>query len=448
VFAHLRKGGVMTPEEATGQAHQRYLRAIFDLAAGGACLSVPSYKVPKDLSHSGSAMSDRSVLSLKEAPPHQVSLGEASTAEKVMYLTRLAQIPQLSSSEAERLAPIADRYAFRTNTYYLRLIDWSEPDDPIRRIAIPSEDEAADGGKLDASDEHLYAKAPGLEHKYDDTAVLLVHNLCGSFCRFCFRKRLFMKDNDEAPKGVGEGLEYISEHREISNVLLTGGDPLMLSTKRLDQILTGLRAIKHVRTIRIGTKMLAFNPHRVLQDPALLQTLRRHSLEDRRIYFMLHFNHPRELTPEAIRGIALLHDARVVTANQTPLLRGVNDDPAVLAELLNRLSDVGVPPYYVFIVRPTRGNKHFQVPVEQALEVFDQAQMNSSGLALRARLMMSHSTGKIQVVGRNEECVYMRYHRAADPAMKGRFLALRSNPEALWFDDYAEIALGRAHLAN
>jgi KamA family protein len=359
--------------------------------------------------------------------------------EKVRYVTRLDQIPQLSSAELERLSPVSERYAFRANTYYLGLIDWDDPDDPIRRIAIPSEEEMVDWGKLDASDEHLYTKAPGLEHKYEFTALLLVSDVCGGFCRFCFRKRLFMDESAEVSRDVTEGLEYIREHSQINNVLLTGGEPLMLSAKRLDQILTELRAIDHVKIIRIGSKMPVFNPYRILNDPALLETFKRHSLEDRRIYLMVHFNHPRELTEEAIRAIALVHEAGVITANQTPLLRGVNDDPAVLAELFNKLSYIGVAPYYVFIGRPTQGNRHFLVPIEEALRIFEQSRMNCSGLAKRARLVMSHATGKVHVLGRTEDQVYMRYHRAADPDQKGRFLVLRSNPEALWLDDYEEV---------
>ncbi|MFH0915276.1 MAG: KamA family radical SAM protein [bacterium] len=359
--------------------------------------------------------------------------------DKARYVTRLGQIPQLSPAEIEELAPVAERYAFRANTYYLGLIDWSDPDDPIRRIAIPSKDELVDWGRLDASEEYLYAKAPGLEHKYEFTALLLLSDVCGGFCRFCFRKRLFMHDSVETSRDVSEGLKYIREHPEINNVLLTGGDPLMLSTKHLDHILSELRDIDHVKIIRIGSKMPVFNPYRVLNDPSLLEMLKRYSLEDRRIYIMVHFNHPRELTKEAVHAMALLHDAGMVSANQTPLLRGVNDDPAVLAELFNKLSYIGVAPYYVFIGRPTQGNRHFLVPVERALEIFEQSRMNCSGLAKRARLVMSHSTGKVHVLGRTKDHIYMRYHRAADPDQKGRFLVLRSNPEALWFDDYDEV---------
>ena len=154
---------------------------------------------------------------------------------------------------------------------------------------------------------------------------------------------------------------------------------------------------------------------------------------------MTHFNHPRELTREAIEGISRLRDAGAVTVNQTPLIRGVNDDPNVLAELFNKLSYVGVAPYYVFICRPTLGNKTYAVPIEEAFEIFEQARMRCSGLAKRSRLVMSHSTGKIEIVGKTEDRIYLRYHRAANPQEKARFMIFKRNPNAYWYDDYDEI---------
>ena len=154
---------------------------------------------------------------------------------------------------------------------------------------------------------------------------------------------------------------------------------------------------------------------------------------------MAHFNHPRELTPQAIEAMNILRQAGAVTVNQTPLIRGVNDDPDVLADLFNRLSYAGIPPYYVFICRPTLGNRMFSVPIEEAFEIFEQARMRCSGLAKRARLVMSHSTGKIEVVGQTETSIYFRYHRAANPQEKARFMNFSRNPEAYWFDDYQEI---------
>lgn len=357
---------------------------------------------------------------------------------KVKYLSRLEQVPGMSEADIDDLRTVQDRYAFRANTYYLNLIDPDDPDDPIRRIILPSEDELTEWGRLDASDEDAYTMVPGLEHKYEDTAVLLVNDLCGGFCRFCFRKRLFLGANDEVERDAGPGLDYIRQHTEIDNVLLTGGDPLLLSTKRLRAIISELRGIDHVRIIRIGTKLPVFNPHRILKDPDLLEMIREFSTPERKIYVMLHFNHPREITGEAIEGVSRLLDAGAQLCNQTPLLRGVNDAPEVLANLLNELSYIGVAPYYVFICRPTKGNAAFALPIEEAVDVFEQGRTWCSGLAGRVRLAMSHATGKIEIVGKDEERVYFRYHRAADPADRGRFLVMERNPDAYWLDHYSE----------
>ena len=358
---------------------------------------------------------------------------------KPNYIVNLNQVPQLSDRDRESLVPVIEKFVFRTNEYYQGLIDWDDPDDPIRRIVMPDIRELETWGRLDASSEESFTKVPGLEHKYEYTALILVNDVCGAYCRFCFRKRLFMHDNDEVVRDVTEAIRYIRHNKEINNVLLTGGDPLIMSTQKLGNIIGELRKIDHVQIIRIGTKIPVFNPYRILNDPSLLDMFREYSTQEKRIYVMAHFNHPKELTDVAKRGMHLLRSAGVVTVNQTPMIRGVNDDPAVLSELFNKLSYIGVVPYYVFICRPTLGNKTFAIPVEEAYEIFERARMGCSGLAKRARIVMSHSTGKIEVVGMTDTHIYMRYHRAANPQEKARFMIFKRDPKAYWFDDFEEI---------
>jgi lysine 2,3-aminomutase len=355
------------------------------------------------------------------------------------YLTKLEQVPELSERERIQLREVSKRFAFRSNEYYQSLIDWSDPADPIRRLIIPSMGELEEWGRLDASEEHKYTKVHGLEHKYQYTALLLVNDVCGAYCRFCFRKRIFMNENAEVARDVTEGLKYIRAHEELNNILLTGGDPLVMSTGKLENIIRPLREMEHVNIIRIGSKIPAFNPFRILNDPSLIEMFERYSTDKKKIYLVAQFNHPRELTDVAIKAVNLLQKAGVITINQTPLIRGINDDPETLGELFNKLSYVGVPPYYVFICRPTLGNRIYSVPVEESWEIFEQARMKCSGLAKRARLVMSHSSGKIEIAGKSDGHVYFRYHRAANPEEKARFLVLNSNPHAHWFDDYDEV---------
>jgi len=352
------------------------------------------------------------------------------------YLTRLEQIPQLSDEERRRLRPVQDEFVFRTNEYYNSLIDWDDPNDPIRRLVIPDLRELDGWGRLDASNEASYTRVPGLEHKYDSVALLLVNDVCGAYCRFCFRKRLFMDQNDEVVRDVSAGIAYLREHPEISEVLLTGGDPLLISTRKLGNIIGQLREIDHVEIIRIGSKIPAFNPFRILNDPSLPEMFRRYSRPDRRIYIMAHFNHPRELTPVAIEGLNVLRQAGVIIVNQTPMIAGINDDPDTLSDLFRKCAAAGVPPYYVFQCRPTLGNRVYSVPVERAYEIFETAKMRCSGLAKRARLVMSHETGKIEIAGLTDRHVIFKYHRAADPDLSGRVYIFRRNPRATWFDDY------------
>ncbi|ABA89626.1 radical SAM domain iron-sulfur cluster-binding oxidoreductase [Syntrophotalea carbinolica DSM 2380] len=358
------------------------------------------------------------------------------------YITNIDQIPELNRLEEhhrQKLKAVQKRYAFRSNGYYQSLIDWNDPKDPIRRIVIPSADELQPWGELDASGESLYSKAPGLEHKYPDTAVLLVSDVCGALCRFCFRKRLFMDDNQEVARDVSAGLAYIRKHTEINNVLVTGGDPLLLSTRKLTEIIEQLRAIEHVRIIRIGSKMPAFNPFRILDDPELLEMFKAHSQPNRRIYLMAQFNHPRELTSEARRALDLVLQSGVTVMHQTPMIRGVNDSAEVLTELFNELSYMGVAPYYVFQCRPTEGNAAYTVPIEEGYAIFAKAHQNCSGLARRCRYTLSHATGKIEVAGLTDDQVFFRYHRPADPQQNlGELLAFPRNPEAFWLDDYTD----------
>lgn len=358
---------------------------------------------------------------------------------KPKYINRLEQVKQLDANERRMLQPVCDEFVFRTNDYYTSLIDWDDPNDPIRKIVIPDVRELEAWGKLDASNEELYTRVPGLEHKYDSVALLLVNDVCGSYCRFCFRKRLFMNDNDEVHRDVSEGLRYIRNHQEITDVLMTGGDPLLMSTRQLRNVISQLREIDHVKTIRIGSKLVAFNPYRIINDPDLHAVFKQYSTPDKRIYVMCHFNHPRELSPQAVEGLSMLQNSGVITVNQTPMIAGVNDDPDVLAELFGKCAFYGVTPYYVFQCRPTLGNKAFSIPVEKSYKIFETAKMTGSGLAKRARLCMSHETGKIEIVALTANHIIFKYHRAADPDLCGRVMIFRRNHSAYWFDDYTEL---------
>ncbi|MCF6094712.1 KamA family radical SAM protein [Microaerobacter geothermalis] len=351
------------------------------------------------------------------------------------YITDIRKLERLTNVEKEKLAKITDKFVFRINDYYLSLIDWEDPDDPIRKLIIPNESELEEYGKWDASDEHTNYVAKGCQHKYSTTALLLVSEVCGAYCRFCFRKRLFRNDVKEISMDVKEGVEYIANHPEINNVLLTGGDSLILATKKIESILHALRQIPHVKIIRMGSKLPAFNPMRIYEDEELLNVLSKYSRPDARIHVMAHFNHPREITEHSYKAIAALQKAGVIVVNQTPVLKGVNGKPEVLAELLNKLSWAGVTPYYFFQNRPVAGNASFVLTFAEAYDIIEKAKAMTSGLGKRVKYVMSHSSGKIEILAVQDGKIYLKYHQARNPEDYGKFMIYDLPEGAAWFDD-------------
>ncbi|AOM83433.1 KamA family radical SAM protein [Salisediminibacterium beveridgei] len=350
------------------------------------------------------------------------------------YVMNIEKVPHLSDEEKEKLKKITEKFVFRVNEYYLGLIDWGDPNDPIRKLVIPNEGELEEYGRWDASDEDTNYVVPGCQHKYDETALLIVSEVCGAYCRYCFRKRLFRNDIKEAMSDVQPGIDYIKEHPEITNVLLTGGDSLILATKKLRFIIEQLREIPHVKIIRLGSKMPVFNPMRIYEDQDLLDLISEYSTTEKRIYVMAHINHPTEITPEAKRGFDALHKAGAIVVNQTPVLRGINDDPEVLGQLLDELSWAGVTPYYFFINRPVAGNTDFVLSLKDAYDIVEAAKARTSGLGKRVRLSMSHTSGKIEILAIEDGKAYLKYHQSRD-GNYGKFMMLDCPEDATWFDE-------------
>ena len=376
----------------------------------------------------------------------------ASLPEVIHNLT---EIKGLNSEEIARLLPVTRQFEFRVSGYYAGLINWSDPDDPLRRIVLPTPGEIESELTLDPSSEAENTPAPGVQHKYGPTALLLVSEVCAAYCRFCFRKRFTLSSDinghiqpvthqpqthltRETTFDVRPGLDYIQRHPEINNVLLTGGDPLMLSVGRLETILKGLRNLPQVKIIRIGTKIPAFDPER-LTGP-LLDMLAEYSTPTQRIYLMVHFNHPRELTSYTLSKLDECLKRGLIVTNQTPLLKGINDRVETLVDLFNRLAEAGVPPYYLFHCRPTKGNESFQVPVQCGVEIVNAARAQLNGLARRFRYLASHSTGKIEIVGRLDANLVLRYHEAKFPGDEGRLLAWPFERIIYWFDEVVALS--------
>jgi len=369
-------------------------------------------------------------------------LWQRALQEAVRSVDELKGYLPLTAQEEAGLRAVVQRFPMQIPRSYLRLIDVRDPNDPIRSLVIPACEELRGGGMLDTSGESDNTRVPGLQHKYRATALILRSNRCAAYCRYCFRKRLCDRSqpsSDETIRDLEPAAEYIRHHPEITNVLISGGDPLVTANHRLDGLLSTLREIEHVRIIRIGSKVPVFLPLRITADPGLLEVLSRHTSGDKRLYIVTHVDHPRELTDEAMRAIECLLEAGVVLVNQAVLLRGVNDNPETLRDLFNRLAEAGVAPYYVFQCRPVTGSLHSRVPLAQGYAIVEAAKQGCSGLAKHLRYVMSHYSGKLEIVGvqgeRLQRRIYLKYHQARDPRDEGRFFSRPLPADACWLDD-------------
>ncbi|HEX5387160.1 MAG TPA: KamA family radical SAM protein [Gemmatimonadales bacterium] len=277
--------------------------------------------------------------------------------------------------ELDRLRQAAENFEFRISPAMLELIQ--SPDDPIWRQYVPTVEELeVVDGIVDSLSEDRDSPVPNITHRYPDRALFLVSPVCASYCRFCTRRRK-VGDPQKIPMSQFESaFRYLEEHSEIRDVIMSGGDPLLLNDRRLEAILTRLRAIPHIEIIRIGSRVPCHLPERI--TPELCAMLRRfHPL-----FINTHFNHPDELTPAAVHGLGMLADAGIPLGCQTVLLRGVNDDPLVMRRLMQRLLMARVRPYYIYQADQVAGAEHFRVPIERGLEIMQALRGWTSGLAV------------------------------------------------------------------
>lgn len=343
----------------------------------------------------------------------------------------------LSRKETKKLKQITAIHPMQVTPYYLSLIDWSNPEDPIKKMAIPSLDELNLQGSYDTSGEAENTKLQGLQHKYSETALILATKRCATYCRHCFRKRLVgRRENNEIVSDFKNAVRYVKNHTEINNVLISGGDPLVLPTRIIESFLRMLSEISHLDFIRFGSRAPVTFPSR-FQDNELLEMLAEYSSPERRLFVVTQFNHPKEITKHSIEAVNNLIRSGVLVNNQTVLLRGVNDNHETLAEVQNRLVRIGVNPYYVFQCRPVKRVKHhFQVPLCEGVRIVERAKNHCNGHSKRFKYIMSHRTGKIEILGILENEVYFKYHEAKDRKKLGKIFKKPVNEKAGWLDDF------------
>lgn len=277
--------------------------------------------------------------------------------------------------DVAKVKEISQNFKAQITPYYADLIKCKN--DPLYRQVVPDSNELMEnGGVSDPLGEEEDSPVPSIVHRYPDRLIFLVTHLCASYCRFCTRKRRVGDQSRINPQYIENGLEYIRNHRMIRDVIISGGDPLILSDSKLEYILQSIREIPHVEIIRIGTRIPCFLPRRI--TPQLASMLRRYHP----LYVNVHFNHPDEITEDATQALSHLADAGIPLGNQSVLLRGVNDHPLVMKRLVQQLLKVRVKPYYIYQADLVSGTEHLRTTIEKGLEIMDALRGWTSGLGI------------------------------------------------------------------
>jgi L-lysine 2,3-aminomutase len=437
------------------------------------------------------------VTDIQQAVPAARSAGRGFRAYSAKHLDSLVQRAGLSPAERLAVRAVAAVLPFRTNSYVVEnLIDWdAAPDDPIYRLVFPQPDmlPASDVGRLadllssGAPAQGLRAAAheirmrlnphpagqlllnaptlggrplPGLQHKYPETVLFFPKQgqTCHAYCTYCFRWAQFVDEPDlkMATDDVSTLLAYLGEHPEVTSVLITGGDPMIMGEavlrRYIEPLIDPRNGLDHLESIRIGTKSLAYWPQRFVSDPdadATLGLFGEVTASGRTLALMAHFSHPRELEPpilaSAVRRIA---DSGAVIRTQAPLIRTINDDPAAWRGMWRTQVRMGMIPYYMFVERDTGPQDYFAVPLARASEIFRAAYQGVSGLCRTVRgPSMSATPGKVCVDGITEvagvRVFVLRMIQARDPELVGTPFFARFDPAATWLTDLEPVFTDR-----
>lgn len=370
---------------------------------------------------------------------------QSELQENINTPESLVKLGIINKNNLLAIKQIHHNFPFSITAYYARLINWEDPDDPLLKVVVPSLKEINTEGFLDIGGEFKNLQEDsGIQMKYPSTALILPVSTCFSYCRFCFRKRIFDQNTqkEEILKNFNKAVEFLKINKSIDNILITGGDPLTVGTSYLRVFLSELRKIEHIKIIRFGTRALTFLPNRIINDPELLELFQEINAGNKRIYLINHFDHPRELTEDVKVAVNLLIKSGVILVNQTVMLKGVNDSVDILNRLFKNLPELGVTPYYIFQCKFIKGSRHFRVPLYKACEIFSDATRDLNGLAKRVRFIMAHFSGKREIIGteikNSKRYIYLKYHQARDPNQIGKILSFPLQENAYWFDDLIE----------
>lgn len=334
-----------------------------------------------------------------DVPEDQWNDWRWQSQNSIRSVRQLRDLLDLPPDEMQSLGELEREYKTSIPPYYFSLIDINDPSDPIRLQSVPSSKELENPSGYELEDpleEELDSPVPGLTHRYPDRALLVTTHVCTMYCRFCTRKRATMVRGgwDAITRDDQRMIDYVANHPEIRDVILSGGDALTLSPTRLRFFIESLSAIPHVDVLRVGTRVPVTLPMRLF-DQELIDLLG----SSGKVWVQTHFNHPREVTPEAARGIRMLLSAGIPVNNHAVLLQGVNDDLGTIRKLLRALLRIKVRPYYLFHCDPVIGAGHFRTSVWKGLEIIEGLRGHMSGLGIPTYVVDSpHGGGKIPVM--------------------------------------------------
>jgi lysine 2,3-aminomutase len=365
----------------------------------------------------------------RDVPDHLWDDWRWQSQNAVRSVRQLRDLLSFTAEELEAIGALEAEYKLAIPPYYFSLINPHDPNDPIRLQSVTSPLEARNESGYELEDpleEDKDSPVPGLTHRYPDRALLVTTHVCTMYCRFCTRKRATMVRGgwDAVSRNDERMVEYVRDHPEIRDVIVSGGDPLSLPPAKLRFFLENLSAIPHVDVIRIGTRVPVTLPQK-LYDESLIDLL----ASAEKVWIQTHFNHPREITPEAARVCKALLRAGMPVNNHTVLLKGVNDDLETMRSLMRALLRIKVRPYYLFHCDPVIGAGHFRTSVWKGLEIMEGLRGHLSGLGIPTYVVDSpHGGGKIPlmpnylvsasddaVVLRNFEGMLVRYQAEDKP---------------------------------
>lgn len=372
---------------------------------------------------------------------------QAELKNNINSIDSLKKYIDLSGDEEKVLREVVNNHPMNIPRYYLSLINEHDANDPIRKLALPSEDELVVAGSMGETTKDPYGddkhnKGNGVLHKYPYSALIVATDYCSMYCRHCFRKAIVGLPNDKTVENFQQAAAYIREHKEITNVIISGGDPLLINTQRIRKILESLVDIEHVNYVRIGTRTPVVYPMRFFDDD-LLRCFEEFN-KQKTLYLPTHFNHVNEITDIATETILRIRQAGVTVNNQAVLLKGVNDSASDIENLMNGLAKIGANPYYLYQCMPvSRVRHHFQVPLKKGIDLVDQAKLRLDGYAKRFKFIMGHDIGKIEICGRmGDKLILKQIHsRPEEPEKASRMIVMALDDKAGWLDDMNEISL-------